>query len=44
MNISDFQKFYNLNKKGIDDEQIYFVTAYVPNTDKFEEDLKTRRK
>lgn len=102
MNISDFQKFYNLNKivwsthglarmqerdisiedvgncilhgeiieeyveeppakssallfyknndrvihvvLGIDDEQIYFVTAYIPNTDKFEEDLKTRRK
>ena len=29
---------------GFDDEQLYFVTAYYPNTDKFENDLKTRRK
>ena len=27
-----------------DVEQLYFVTAYYPNTDKFENDLKTRRK
>ena len=29
---------------GYDVEQLYFVTAYYPNTDKFENDLKTRRK
>lgn len=29
---------------GIDEEQIYFVTAYIPTSDKFEEDMKTRRK
>ncbi|MCF0216381.1 MAG: DUF4258 domain-containing protein [Fibrobacteraceae bacterium] len=28
---------------GTDAEQIYIVTAYYPNTVKFEEDLKTRR-
>ena len=28
---------------GIDDEQIYFVTAYIPNRIKFNNDLKTRR-
>ena len=29
---------------GYDEEQLYFVTAYFPSTDKFESDLKTRRK
>ena len=29
---------------GSDGEVAYMVTAYVPNTEKFEEDLKTRRK
>ena len=29
---------------GIDNEQIYFVTAYFPTLEKFENDLKTRRK
>lgn len=29
---------------GIDSESIYFVTAYFPTLEKFEEDLKTRRK
>lgn len=29
---------------GFDGETVYIITAYEPNTDKFEEDLKTRRK
>ena len=29
---------------GSDDDTAYVITAYFPNTDKFEEDLKTRRK
>ena len=29
---------------GYDGENVYIVTAYYPNTDKFEADLKTRRK
>ena len=28
---------------GIDDESLYFITAYEPNTEKFMEDLRTRR-
>ena len=29
---------------GYDEEQLYFVTAYYPSIEKFENDLKTRRK
>ncbi len=29
---------------GTDGEYIYIITAYIPNTDKFEKDLKTRKK
>lgn len=29
---------------GSDDSNLFFVTAYFPNTDKFEEDLKTRKR
>lgn len=29
---------------GIDEEKIYFITAYEPTTEKFMEDLRTRRK
>ena len=29
---------------GSDDDTAYIITAYFPNTDKFEENLKTRRK
>ncbi len=29
---------------GYDEEQLYFVTAYYPSLDKFEDDMKTRRK
>ena len=29
---------------GLDEEFLYFITAYVPNTIKFLDDLKTRRK
>ena len=29
---------------GSDDEKIYMITAYIPNTVIFHEDLKTRRK
>ena len=29
---------------GYDDEELYIITAYVPNIIKFEADLKTRRK
>ncbi len=29
---------------GYDDDQLYFVTAYYPSLEKFEDDLKTRRK
>lgn len=28
---------------GIDEENLYFITAYEPNTEKFLDDLKTRR-
>ena len=28
---------------GCDGETVYIITAYIPNTDKFEADLKTRR-
>ena len=28
---------------GSDEEYIYIITAYVPNTVKFEDDLKTRK-
>ena len=28
---------------GLDEEKIYFITAYEPNTEKFMEDLRTRR-
>ena len=28
---------------GIDDESLYFITAYEPNTEKFMADLRTRR-
>ncbi len=28
---------------GCDEDNIYIITAYYPNTDKFEADLKTRR-
>jgi len=41
---------YNLNGKiihvvcGIDERFLYLITAYVPTTAKFFEDLKTRRK
>ena len=28
---------------GYDGENVYIVTAYYPNTDKFEADLKTRK-
>ena len=40
---------YNVNNKvihvvvGKDSEYIYIITAYIPNTTKFEEDLKTRK-
>lgn len=29
---------------GCDDQQIYIITAYYPDTKKFEDDLKTRRR
>ena len=29
---------------GSDNESVYIITAYYPDTSKFEEDLKTRRK
>ncbi|MDO4523526.1 MAG: DUF4258 domain-containing protein [Eubacteriales bacterium] len=29
---------------GTDGEEIFIITAYIPNTEKFEEDLKTRRR
>ena len=29
---------------GIDEEQIYFVTGYIPDKSKFNDDLRTRRK
>lgn len=41
---------YTVNEKiihvvvGCDEEYIYIITAYYPNTIKFEDDLKTRRK
>ena len=28
---------------GLDEENLYFITAYEPNTEKFMEDLRTRR-
>ena len=28
---------------GCDEEFVYFITAYFPNTKKFEDDLKTRK-
>ncbi len=28
---------------GCDGEMVYIITAYVPNIDKFEPDLRTRR-
>ena len=28
---------------GLDDDSVYVVTAYYPNRDKFESDLKTRK-
>ncbi len=28
---------------GTDDNSLFFITAYFPNTDKFEKDLKTRK-
>lgn len=28
---------------GSDDDTIFFITAYYPNTDKFETDLKTKK-
>lgn len=28
---------------GSDDSSLFFITAYFPNTDKFEKDLKTRK-
>lgn len=40
---------YTVNNKvihavvGCDGEQIWIITVYIPNTDKFEDDLKTRR-
>lgn len=40
---------YTVNNKvihvvaGTDGEYIYIITAYFPNTDKFENDLKTRK-
>ncbi len=40
---------YTLNNRvihvviGYDVENIYIITAYYPNTDKFELDMKTRR-
>ena len=40
---------YTLNNRvihvviGYDGENIYIITAYYPNTDKFELDMKTRR-
>ncbi|MFT4107889.1 MAG: DUF4258 domain-containing protein [Lacrimispora sp.] len=40
---------YNVNNMaihivvGTDDENIYIITAYYPNTVKFEDDLKTRK-
>lgn len=40
---------YNVNNKvihvvvGKDSEYIYIITAYIPNTTKFEDDLKTRK-
>ena len=29
---------------GCDDETAYIITAYIPNSEKFENDLKTRRR
>ncbi len=29
---------------GTDGEYIYIITAYIPNTNKFEKDLKTRKR
>ncbi len=29
---------------GTDGEYLYIITAYIPNMDKFEKDLKTRKK
>ncbi len=28
---------------GTDDNSLFFITVYFPNTDKFEKDLKTRK-
>lgn len=29
---------------GVDEEKVYMITAYYPNSSKWEEDMKTRRK
>lgn len=40
---------YSINQKvihvvaGCDNESVYIITAYYPNLDKFEKDLKTRK-
>lgn len=40
---------YNINNKilhivcGISEDTVHMITAYYPNTDKWEEDMKTRR-
>lgn len=40
---------YNINNKiihivcGIKEEMVYMITAYYPDTEKWEEDMKTRR-
>lgn len=28
---------------GLDNNSLFFITAYIPSTDKFEKDLKTRK-
>ena len=41
---------YNINNKiihivcGVSEDTVHIITAYYPNTDKGEEDMKTRRK
>ena len=40
---------YNINNKiihivcGVSEDTVHMITAYYPNTDKWEEDMKTRR-
>ena len=40
---------YSVNNKilhvvvGTNEEELYIITAYFPNSDKFESDMKTRR-